>query len=145
MGIGDCSRRLQSPIFFYASAMIKRSMMRLLLIPFLLVLIAGCDEGAKEERMGQTDGILGHWQLREVNEGVRYEVVFCPDGTIRQHFTAPDGHERVYGGSYILSGDTITIDERQSISRLVITELSDSTMVLVRTDSVAVVFDRRSP
>lgn len=86
--------------------------------------------------------IIGHWQLREVNNGVTYDIKFNPDSTIEQHFRAADGYERRYPGFYSINGDTLKIDERREVSEMVVSELNDSVMVLLRADSSAVVFDR---
>lgn len=87
-------------------------------------------------------GIIGHWQLREVNKGVTYDIKFNPDSTIEQHFRAADGYERRYPGFYSINGDTLKIDERREVSEMVVSELNDSVMVLLRADSSAVIFDR---
>ena len=121
-------------------------LLRLLLLSLSLVAVmAGCAPSGSDtdaEKGGHAEKILGHWQLREVNDGVLYDVRFKPDSTIFQHFQAPDGHERVYDGTYRIKGDTITIAERRNLSVLIISELSDSVMILVRQDSTAALFDR---
>ena len=116
----------------------------LLTLPLLLAGLAGCASTGESEavREANFDKILGHWSLREVNNGVLYDVRFNPDSTLDQHFKGADGHERVYPGFFSVSGDTLRTDERRNLSTLIITELTDSTLVLVREDSTVAVFDR---
>lgn len=112
-------------------------------IIFLLFAISACEGGGNDVvRADHATGIIGHWQLREVNNGVTYDIKFNPDSTIEQHFRAADGYERRYPGFYSINGDTLKIDERREVSEMVVSELNDSVMVLLRADSSAVVFDR---
>lgn len=109
----------------------------------LLSAASACGGGGNDVvKADHATGIIGHWQLREVNNGVTYDIKFNPDSTIEQHFRAADGYERRYPGFYSINGDTLKIDERREVSEMVVSELNDSVMVLLRADSSAVVFDR---
>lgn len=110
---------------------------------FLLFALSACGgDESDTEAADHPARIVGHWQLREVDNGVTYDIRFNADGTIEQHFRAADGYERRYPGSYSIESDTVEIDERRSVYRMIISELNDSVMVLLRADSSAVVFDR---
>lgn len=115
-------------------------------VPTVILLLSAasaCGGGGNDAvRADHATGIIGHWQLREVNNGVTYDIKFNPDSTIEQHFRAADGYERRYPGFYSINGDTLKIDERREVSEMVVSELNDSVMILLRADSSAVVFDR---
>lgn len=86
--------------------------------------------------------ILGHWQLREVDYGVTYDVVFNKDSTLDWHLIRTDGYEVLYDGTYQIIGDTLKMREHRTQYNLIISEITDSVMILVRADSTVVVFDR---
>lgn len=86
--------------------------------------------------------IIGKWKNQEVSNGVEYFITFHHNHTISQVFVDANGRARLYDGTWQISADSLTIQDRGNTYQMVITEMMDSTMVMVRTDSMAVVFDR---
>ncbi|WP_167657167.1 hypothetical protein, partial [Porphyromonas levii] len=87
-------------------------------------------------------GVIGQWQLREVNNGVIYRAEFIEDGRLSQYFEDHTGYIKKRFGNWEVQGDTLFIEERQGAYSFFIAELSDSLMLLVRTDSTTMLFDR---
>lgn len=113
----------------------------LLLFCFLLL---NCAQKQAEGKQQTTpnENIIGKWRNQEVSNGVEYYITFHRDHTISQVFVDATGRARLYGGRWGLSGDSLTIEDKGGVYHMLITEMEDSTMVMIRTDSMAVVFNR---
>lgn len=139
--------RLMPPHFVVTTEAMTRLQI-LLLLPAALLLGACRPSATETDDTAPT--LAGTWQLREVSNGVTYTIRFIPDdgtersGRIEQHFSSYDGYSRDYPGTYSLRGDTLTIDERRDRSLLRVSSLTDTLLLLIRSDSAALLFDRRA-
>ncbi len=111
----------------------------------LVAILVSCGKEQQEEdkqlpSLGEQ--IVGKWKNQEVNNGVEYFITFHYDHTISQVFVDPNGRARLYNGTWNLADDSLTIEDRGGVYRMLITEMMDSTMVMVRSDSMALVFLR---
>lgn len=120
----------------------------LLLLLLTLSLGIACSERRETESEtlppATAEQVLGYWQLREVNNGVVYRAHFDTADRLYQYFEDQTGYARKRYGSWQLSGDTLYISERQGSYALLISELTDSVMLLIKPDSMTMVFDRIS-
>lgn len=110
----------------------------------LSLLTVSCGKDADNTNKADTEeaDINGVWQWREVNNGVVYKIEFKDNNTINQLFSEHDGRSRLYLGGWERSGHTLKIRDQRGEYMLLISEYTDSTMVLLREDSMALVFDR---
>ncbi len=99
---------------------------------------------ARNSKTKHEDAILGRWELREVINGVKYYISFNPNQTITQVFVAPDGYKRIYSGRWSIDSDTLFMQDSRGDYKLLISETSDSTLMLIRQDSLAMICDRLS-
>ncbi len=99
---------------------------------------------ARNSETKHEDAILGQWELREVINGVKYYISFNPNQTITQVFVAPDGYKRIYSGRWSIDSDTLFMQDSRGDYKLLISETSDSTLMLIRQDSLAMICDRLS-
>ena len=97
---------------------------------------------ARNIETNHEDTILGQWELREVINGVKYYISFNPNQTITQVFVAPDGYKRIYSGRWSIDRDTLFMQDSRGDYKLLISETSDSTLMLIRQDSLAMICDR---
>ncbi|MBR8729782.1 hypothetical protein [Porphyromonas levii] len=109
-----------------------------------LIFFASCQRSDNYNREAEEEclGVIGQWQLREVNNGVIYRAEFIEDGRLSQYFEDHTGYIKKRFGNWEVQGDTLFIEERQGAYSFFIAELSDSLMLLVRTDSTTMLFDR---
>ena len=108
---------------------------------FLVALNISC---ARNSETKHEDAILGQWELREVINGVKYYISFNPNQTITQVFVAPDGYKRIYSGRWSIDSDTLFMQDSRGDYKLLISETSDSTLMLIRQDSLAMICERLS-
>lgn len=113
----------------------------------LLTLVLGCNSVNSEEKSEKSpeELIIGTWQLRDVDNGVTYRADFKDLNRVTQYFEDYTGYGKMYPGEWELLGDTLHISERQGQYKLLLLELSDSLMLLLRPDSSAMLFDRVLP
>lgn len=109
------------------------------------LLIMGCSGEKKETPLSLKQQVTGKWKLREVNNGVEYYVTFHEDGRTTQIYQDSYGGGKERPASWSISGDTLYISEREEIYPMTFTEINDSIMILMRSDSVDVIFDRIKP
>lgn len=128
--------------------MTKRYVLTLLAL-FLSYSLVACNghDGQKTQRTeAETRAeITGLWRLREVDNGVIYRADFKSDKRLTQIFEDHSGYVKERYGQWDLEGDSLYISERQGEYWLKIVELSDTMMLLLRSDSSAMVFDRLPP
>lgn len=115
-------------------------MKKIFWVLFLAVIFVSC--GKDQQLPTFEEQIVGKWKNKEISNGVEYYVTFHYDHTISQVFVDPSGYSRLYNGTWKISGDTLTIEERGGVYQMLITEMMDSTMMMVREDSMALVFNR---
>ena len=108
---------------------------------FVIVMNISC---ARNSETKHEDAILGRWELREVINGVKYYISFNPNQTITQVFVAPDGYKRIYSGRWSIDSDTLFMQDSRGDYKLLISETSDSTLMLIRQDSLAMICERLS-
>ncbi|MDY3120689.1 hypothetical protein [Porphyromonas somerae] len=108
---------------------------------FVVVMNFSC---ARNSETKHNDAILGRWELREVINGVKYYISFNPNQTITQVFVAPDGYKRIYSGRWSIDSDTLFMQDSRGDYKLLISEATDSTLMLIRQDSLAMICDRLS-
>lgn len=108
---------------------------------FVIVMNFSC---ARNSEAKHNDAILGRWELREVINGVKYYISFNPNQTITQVFVAPDGYKRIYSGRWSIDSDTLFMQDSRGDYKLLISEATDSTLMLIRQDSLAMICDRLS-
>lgn len=120
---------------------------KLPLLLALIVLVYSCtsqENNSQSQEPSRSEQILGYWQLREINNGVIYRAHFDLMDQLYQYFEDQTGYARKRFGTWQVSGDTLYISERQGDYALVISELTDSLLLLVKPDSMTMVFDRIS-
>ncbi len=118
-----------------------------MLFLLLLIVFDGCRNAHNQNDLKKTykeSLISSKWKLREVDSGIEYFIEFRDSLYIAQYYREQEKFPKMYPGEWSINGDTLFInDKRGNFSSLFLT-LNDSVMILQRTDSVVIIFDRLS-
>lgn len=76
-----------------------------------------------------------------LNSGSEYYFEFKDSVNLTQYFRSYNRAPRMYSGKWHITNDTLYIKDQRGAFNLVFREMSDSVMILTRTDSVELIFD----
>lgn len=127
-----------------------RQHFNLIAIIFLLfpILFYGCRNIHHQDdfRKSYKESLISSkWKLQEVDGGIEYFIEFRDSLYIAQYYWEQDRFPKMYPGEWRVNGDTLFISDKRGNFSLFFYTLNDSLMILQRTDSVMLLFDRIVP
>lgn len=118
-----------------------KDLKKLMLLVLLFGVVLSCINcRGKEEKYERL--LIGNWKYTDMRYGVTYNAIFHKDYKLSQIFETLDGRTRMRPGMWKVSGDTLFIIQQTGEYNLLFNSINDSSMVLIRSDSVAIAFNK---